>query len=192
AVPAYWVFGRSKFYGYVIARRGGLAAVEPIARQFLQNLADRNLVGQPERDRPLLVEQLAKLPFTRGNDAELLVDGQSTFRSIFEGISKAEDYVLVQFYIIRDDDLGRELKRLLIERARAGIRCYLLYDEIGSRLPHAYCAELIEAGVPVLPFNTRRGLANRFQINFRNHRKIVIVDGKQAWVGGLNVGNEYM
>src|SRR5215813_1718726 len=148
AVPAYWVFGRSKFYGYVIARRGGLAAVEPIARQFLQNLAERNLIGQPERDRPLLVEQLAKLPFTRGNDAELLVDGQSTFRSIFEGISKAEVYVLVQFYIIRDDDLGCELKRLLIERARAGIRCYLLYDEIGSRLPRAYCTELIEAGVP--------------------------------------------
>src|SRR5215510_2803182 len=62
AVPAYWVFGRSKFRGYVIARRGGLAAVEPIARQFLQNLAERNLIGQPERDRPLLVEQLAKLP----------------------------------------------------------------------------------------------------------------------------------
>ena len=115
--------------------------------------------------------------------------GNATFKSIFEGISRAKDYVLVQFYIINDDDTGRKLKSRLLERAKAGVRCYLLYDEIGSRLPRAYVDELKQAGIPVFPFNTRQGEANRFQINFRNHRKIVITDGHEAWVGGLNVGN---
>jgi len=97
----------------------------------------------------------------------------------------------VQFYIIHDDGVGRELKERLLDRARAGVRCHLLYDEIGSRLPEHYVGELRNAGVRVFPFNTTQGDTNRFQINFRNHRKIVIVDGREAWVGGLNVGDEY-
>ncbi len=191
AVPAYWVFGDSRFNGYVSARRDGLAEVQPVAREFAKRLVERDLVAYPDRDRPFLVERLAKLPFTQGNDAELLIDGEATFASIFDGISRATDYVLVQFYIIHDDSVGRELKERLLERARAGVRCHLLYDEVGSDLPAAYIDELEAAGVPVRPFNTRQGDANRFQINFRNHRKIVVVDGREAWVGGLNVGDEY-
>jgi cardiolipin synthase len=191
AVPAYWVFGRSKFQGYVTARRARLAEASPTAARFERLLVERDLVARPDPDRPLLVEKLAKLPFTLGNDAELLVNGDATFPSIFEGISAAREYVLVQFYIIRDDATGRELKDRLAERARAGVRCYLLYDEIGSRLPASYLDALRSAGVEVNPFNTTKGDANRFQVNFRNHRKIVVVDGQTAWVGGLNVGDEY-
>lgn len=191
AVPAYWILGRSKFNGYVTARRADIAEAGPMAREFVQKLTDRSLIAQPDRDRELLVEKLAKLPFTTGNDAELLVNGDATFQSIFDGISRAKDYVLVQFYIIRDDSVGRELKKRLLERVKAGVRCRLLYDEIGSKLPSAYVDELKRAGVAVFPFNTRQGDANRFQINFRNHRKIVVVDGHEAWVGGLNVGDEY-
>jgi cardiolipin synthase len=191
AVPAYWILGHSKFNGYVTARRSELAKVKSLGQEFLSTLQQRDLIAEPDRDRPLLVERLAKLPFTTGNDAELLVNGDATYQSIFDGISRATNYVLVQFYIIHDDSVGRELKSRLLERARAGVRCYVLYDEIGGKLPHAYVAELKEAGVPVLPFNTTQGSGNRFQINFRNHRKIVVVDGREAWVGGLNVGDEY-
>lgn len=191
AVPAYWILGRSKFHGYVIARRLDDAKVAEFARDYSKTLDERNLIRNPDRDRAYVVEKLAKLPFTTGNDAELLVDGDATFQSIFEGISKAEKYVLVQFYIIRDDEVGQELKTRLLERAKAGVACYLLYDEIGSSLPRAYTDELKQAGISVFTFNTRQGEANRFQINFRNHRKIVITDGRAAWVGGLNVGREY-
>ncbi len=191
AVPAYWVLGRSKFHGYVTARRLDDAKAAELARGYMKTLTERNLIRNPDRDRAYLVEKLAKLPFTTGNDAELLVDGDATFQSIFEGIAKAEKYVLVQFYIIRDDEVGQELKTRLLERAKAGVACYLLYDEIGSRLPRAYTDELKQAGISVFTFNTRQGEANRFQINFRNHRKIVITDGRAAWVGGLNVGREY-
>ena len=191
AIPAYWIFGRSKFNGYVTARRMHSAQVQMEAARFAARLAERNLIARPDPERLLLVEKLAKLPFTSGNDAELLVNGDATFASIFEGISRAKNYVLVQFYIIHDDGVGRELKARILERVRAGVRCLLLYDEIGSDLPSAYCEELKGAGVAMLPFQTTKGKANRFQINFRNHRKIVVVDGHEAWVGGLNVGDEY-
>ncbi len=140
-----------------------------------------------------LMEKLAMMPTTRGNHAKLLIDGQATFDAIFAGIAAAKDYVLVQFYIVHDDGLGRRLKEALIAKARAGVRCYLLYDELGCLdLPVPYLAELRAAGVEVSAFDTRQGEANRFQINFRNHRKIVIVDGKTAWIGGHNVGDEYL
>ncbi len=192
AVPAFWVFGLSKFEGYVLTRKADLAQTDPTARRFLEELMARDLLAFPDRDQALPVEKLAKLPFTQGNDAELLIDGQATFDSILAGIDRAQHYALVQFYILRDDGLGRRLKDRLIERARAGVRCYLLYDEVGNRPPRAFLDELAAGGVRVLAFNTTQGDANRFQLNFRNHRKIVVVDGREAWVGGLNVGDEYL
>jgi cardiolipin synthase len=139
------------------------------------------------------MELLAQLPFARHNTVELLVDGDATFASIFAGITAARRYVLVQFYIVKNDELGLELQRRLIEKAREGAKVYFLYDEIGSAgLPRSYVRALREAGVEVSAFQSSRGRGNRFQINFRNHRKIVVVDGVTGWVGGLNVGDEYM
>jgi cardiolipin synthase len=139
------------------------------------------------------LEELAEMPFTSHNDATLLIDGKETFAAMFAGIEAAKNYIIVQFYIINDDNLGRQLKELLVRKAREGVRVYVLYDEIGSyHLPRAYRRELAEAGVVDLPFRTSKGLRNRFQINFRNHRKIVIADGSVAYVGGLNVGDAYM
>ncbi|MEB0164704.1 cardiolipin synthase, partial [Glaciimonas sp. CA11.2] len=101
-------------------------------------------------------------------------------------------YVLVQFFIIKDDALGRRLQAALLERAAAGVSVYLLYDGVGSHdLPSSYGNVLRDGGVKVHPFATRRW-RNRFQLNFRNHRKIVVVDGSRGFVGGLNVGEEYL
>jgi cardiolipin synthase len=139
------------------------------------------------------LEQLAKMPFTSHNAARLLVNGREAFDAMFAGIESARDYVIVQFYIIRDDQIGRELKARLERKAREGVRVYVLYDEIGSyNLPKAYRRQLAEAGAVILPFRTSKGLRNRFQINFRNHRKIVVVDGETAFVGGMNVADPYL
>jgi cardiolipin synthase len=193
SVPAYWIFGRSKFEGYVVARRKDRAQTDPIARTYLADLANRGLLASPVHGHSLLVEKLALMRFTTGNDAELLVDGEATFKSVFEGIDRAQEYILVEFYIVRDDRLGGELKRRLIVKARKGVRVHLLYDQIGSAgLPRSFVDELRNAGVEVRKFDTRQGRSNRWQLNFRNHRKIVVVDGQTAWVGGLNVGDEYL
>jgi cardiolipin synthase len=193
AVPAYWVFGRSKFQGYVVARRNTDVRNDAIEQKAIQNLAPYRV---PEVDRAEAVsaaEGLANMPVLKGNSVELLIDGDATFRSILQGIDAATDYVLVQFYIVHDDGLGRALKDHLIAKAKQGLRVYFLYDEIGSHaLPKHYKQELRDAGVDIREFNTRKGRRNRFQLNFRNHRKIVVTDGRVAWVGGHNVGDEYL
>lgn len=109
------------------------------------------------RNWPVLT-QVAQMPFLAGNEASLLIDGTATFDSIFAGIDNAKNYLLVQFYIIRDDALGKVLADKLIARAQAGISIRLLYDDIGSAgLPHAYVERLRAAGVKVSGFN-RSGL----------------------------------
>ena len=128
-----------------------------------------------------------------GNDLELLVNGEATFDSILEGVANAERYILFQFYMIHDDGLGRRVQQALIERARAGVQVKVLYDEVGSSgLPDSYVDELVAAGAAVSSLKPNQGWRNRFQLNFRNHRKMVVVDGHSAWVGGHNVGDEYL
>ncbi|MEX0612932.1 MAG: phospholipase D-like domain-containing protein, partial [Pirellulales bacterium] len=193
ALPAYGVFGRGKFQGYVKARRAGDSQIDHLARALEKKM--RLFRVRPDDFVPKYsaLEKLAEMPFTSHNDAELLINGRAAFAAMFRGIESARDYVIVQFYIIRDDNIGGEFKALLKRKAAQGVRVYVLYDEIGSyNLPRAYRRELVEAGVLILPFRTSKGLRNRFQINFRNHRKIVIVDGRTAYVGGLNVGDEYL
>jgi cardiolipin synthase len=193
AVPAYWVFGRAKFQGYVTARQAGEQELQEVRRLAAEGIADFR-VG--ERDGPeasRAAEGLARMPILTGNDVELLIDGEATFESILEGIREAREYVLFQFFIVHDDEIGRRVKDGLLAKAKEGVRVHFLYDEIGSHdLPAKYKDDLRAAGVEVYDFHTRKGARNRFQINFRNHRKVVVVDGRTAWVGGHNVGDEYL
>lgn len=191
AVPAYWLFGRPRFYGYVSAR----GARDSILRQVLSRYRDNVMphLAQPGSAEIQAVEQLAMMPLTRGNHASLLIDGKATFDSLFDGLTQAQDYILLQFFIIRDDTLGRQLQGHLIRAAQRGVRVYFLYDEIGSHaLSEGYLRDLEAEGVSVSAFRSSRGVRHRFQLNFRNHRKVAVVDGKTGWVGGLNVGVEYL
>ncbi|MFT5524183.1 MAG: cardiolipin synthase [Pirellulaceae bacterium] len=197
AVPAYWVFGRSKFDGYVLFRRSEFLANNDYAQKAGEMLNQNKLLLVPENPQQesqvRLLNHISNLPVTTRNDAELLIDGEQTFAAIFAGIAEANDYILVQFYILRDDELGQRLKNALIERAHTGVRVYVLYDELGSNsLSSSYISELHTSGVEIVPFNTTQGTGNTLRLNFRNHRKIVVVDGQIAYVGGHNVGDEYV
>lgn len=193
SVPAYWIFGRNKFQGYVLARRNELEIVNGLIQQANEQIDAVFPTREMQAGALTGVEKMARIRLTGGNSVELLVDGNATFSSIFAGIAAARKYILVQFYIVRDDELGRELKDNLIARAREGVRVLFLYDEIGSiGLPASFIEELRAASVQIHPFHSRKGSGNRFQLNFRNHRKTVVVDGHTAWIGGHNVGDEYM
>jgi len=193
AIPLYWTFGRTKFIGYRCAftdQREPLhsaaleaaAALEPFATEL-------DATDGLARWRKILTT----LPPTRANHVELLVDGDATFEAIFAAIESARDYLLIQFFIIHDDTLGMKFQERLIRKARDGVKIYFLYDEVGChKLPHRWLRELRESGARVEGFKTTRGWGNRFQLNFRNHRKLVLADGRVALTGGLNVGDEYM
>ncbi|MBN8411205.1 cardiolipin synthase [Halomonas denitrificans] len=191
ALPAYWVFGRPRFYGYVSAR----GQRDTLLRRVLLRYRDRfdsYLVSSSHADVKA-VEKLAMMPLTSGNRTELLIDGEQTFDSLFAGIDAARSYILIQFFIVRDDALGRRLQQHLMRAAERQVRVYFLYDEIGSRqLSEGYLRDLRDAGINVSAFHSSRGWRHRFQLNFRNHRKILVVDGREGWLGGLNVGVEYL
>jgi len=193
AIPLYWIFGRTKFIGYrraVTDVSGPLhSAAQEAAAATEPFTVDSDLADGLARWRRLLTT----LPGTRGNHVELLVDGDATFAAIFAAIDSARDYLLVQFFIVHDDGLGKKLQQHLIERARAGVKIYFLYDEVGChKLSRHWLRVLREGGARVEGFKTTRGWGNRFQLNFRNHRKLVIADGREALTGGLNVGDEYL
>jgi cardiolipin synthase len=193
AVPAYLVFGRSKFEGKMHAfalRQGEITNVLDTYREELKPFEI-----EPE-DTPSwhhAIRQLSEHELVSGNRVELLIDGDATFDSILQGIAVAEHYVLFQFYMIHDDGLGNRVQQALLERAQAGVKVIVLYDEVGSKgLSQNYINRFLEAGVEISSFKPNQGFSNRFQLNFRNHRKMVVVDGKVAWLGGLNVGDEYL
>jgi cardiolipin synthase len=196
-VPLYFLVGQNRLRGYVRRFR-------QLNRQYVGKngrLIDGPFSGTPSVDPALLpTYQSFKEVFgtfgplyePRNGYAELLVDGKHTFDAIFSAIAKARHYILIQYYILRSDRLGLELKEQLIKRAEEGIPVYLLYDDMGSFwLSRDYIRDLRRAGVKVERFLPLTNFRRFFQMNFRNHRKLVVVDGIWAFTGGLNVGDEY-
>lgn len=190
-LPVYWIFGHTKFQGYVSRRQRRMMLADEAMAQRDQLEA---VLGPPEgRHEQLhtLARRLGAGGFTRGNRLQLLIDGEATFDAMLAAIAQAQDSVLIQFYIFRDDGIGRRIQQALIERARAGLCVCMLYDEIGSRPARRFLDELAQASVQCHLFNpNRRGY--RFQINFRNHRKLLVVDGRIAFLGGINIGDDYL
>ncbi len=193
-LPLYAVFGGRKFHGYRLARRSGDADIRALARRIEGRFTQALQTERAEQVVPYAaLERLALMPFLGGNDARLLIDGEATFAAILEAIARARDYVLLEFYIVHDDGIGRALQTALTECCRRGVRVLFIYDSIGSYdLPASYIESLRNAGAKVEPFLSTRNPLRRLQLNFRNHRKIVVVDGQLAYVGGHNVGDEYL
>ena len=193
-IPLYLTVGRTHFHGYAEAIR---AKEEGVIDKWLDWYADMLAVAAPTKPGLAAIEavvtRLTRIPFTRGNQAELLVDGRATYDAMLAAITSAETYLFVQFYIVRDDNAGRQLRDALIEKARSGVQVYFLYDEIGCfQLSKSYLDAMRGAAIHVSGFKTTKGRNNRFQINFRNHRKLLIIDGKTSFVGGHNLGDEYL
>ncbi|MEM7226096.1 MAG: cardiolipin synthase [Pseudomonadota bacterium] len=193
-VPCYLVFGRTRFLGYAEALREAADQVGAQVADWRGRMAAFAVSPDKELEAvEAVVRRLDDLPFTRFNDVALLIDGEATYDAMIEAVERARAYVLVQFYIVRDDAVGRRLRDALIARAQAGVRVSFLYDEIGClQLAAGFLGTLRAAGVLVSGFRTTRGLRNRFQINFRNHRKLLIVDGQIGFIGGHNLGEEYL
>jgi cardiolipin synthase len=192
----YLVFGRSTFDAYIKARRQANEEMrKAIAELNWRPWVEEALTARASKAYASLraMPKLGRMPCLANNQVRLLINGEATFTAIFEGIRNARHAVLIQFFIIHDDQLGLRLQALLMAKAAEGVAIYVLYDRIGSHsLPHAYVQPMREAGIQVKAFATRSGWLNRFQVNFRNHRKIVVVDGLLGFVGGHNVGDEYM
>ena len=127
------------------------------------------------------------------NDITIFNDGHEKFDALVADIQSAEKEINIQYYIIQPDALGRRIRDALIERARAGVKVRLLYDEVGSKkTPPKFYEELRAAGGQVEVFFPSLFRLVNFRVNNRNHRKLVIIDGQIGYIGGFNVGDEYL
>ena len=190
-VPLFLIFGHSKFYGYFVRRK----RLKKTTKGKLFSLKSPSVTGLnfPEELHNLVrtISPLCFPGFTGHNKIKLLIDGQETYFSMLGDLEKAQKYIIFQFYVFRADSIGYKFAEVLMRKARSGIQVNFLYDEIGSVIPKYLIQEMRLSGVIVHHFNSSRG-RGRFQINFRNHRKLLIVDGKTAFVGGLNIGDDYL
>ncbi len=127
------------------------------------------------------------------NRIDVLTDGGSTFESMFEAIESAVNHIHIEFYIFGNDEVSNRMRELLIKKARQGVRVRMIYDYLGSfSLSKQYLDSLRMAGVYVEAFLPARLKMARVKINYRNHRKILVVDGKIGFTGGLNVADRYL
>lgn len=131
--------------------------------------------------------------YTCDNEITLFTHGQDKFDALIKDIQDAKQYIHLEYYIIHDDHLGRTFKDLLIQKAIEGVEVCLLYDGMGClKTPKRYFKELIEAGVLVTCFSPPFRPWINLQFNYRNHRKLCIIDDTISYIGGFNVGDEYL
>ena len=141
----------------------------------------------------LLATTTCGLPLTSGNRIDLFDVTQEAQRRIESAIEQARESVHLEYYIWRPDRTGRQVRDLLIDRARAGVAVRFLYDGIGSLfLNRKFLRPMQEAGIQIASFLPGKNLRERWSLNLRSHRKIVIVDGCVGFTGGMNIGDEYL
>lgn len=192
--PLFVLFGRNRFSGYVRARRMGDKALVSLLDRYEKEASTVDRPGDPQYSNELQVLcKLGRQPFTSGNHCTLLRDGEATFEALFDAMENARQYILLEFYIVRSDRVGQRIKQILKRKLQQGVKVWFLYDDIGSAgLSRRYLNELAAAGAQVAAFGDGNMRRRRFQINFRNHRKLLVCDGQVGFVGGINLGDEYL
>ena len=132
------------------------------------------------------------LPF-EGNSMKIFQDGSSMLQALLATINSAKHHIHVEFYIFEDDAVGCLVKDALIEKAREGVEIRVLYDDVGCwKVPHRFYDEMREVGIEVRGFLKVRFPRFTSKVNYRNHRKLVVVDGRIGFIGGMNLAERYL
>lgn len=188
----YFVFGRSIRNVRMISRRNRRKLLRHEGTQPLPKL-DRRLSVE-NRQRIRLAYSIGGANLYTGNDVRIFDEGESHFEALFEDLRNAREYINLQFYIIACDKLGRQLRDILIERARAGVKVRVIYDYIGSfdARRRDFFRRMKENGVEVHSFFRLSFPSHVNRLNWRNHRKVVVIDGNVGYIGGMNVAERYV
>lgn len=174
-----------------------------VSQSQMDELTKRSMlsfVGQhnfrvPERQKPLVdlfVNQNLALPF-KDNQIDIMTDGYAFFPELLKDIAAATHHVHINMYIIEDDPLGRLVADSLMAKARQGVKVRLIYDDVGCwRVDSRFFEQMREAGVEVAPFLPVRFPSFTSKVNYRNHRKIIVIDGRVGYIGGMNIARRYV
>jgi len=174
-----------------------------ISQGQMDELTKRSMlsfVGQhnfrvPERQKPLVdlfVNQNLALPF-KDNQIDIMTDGYAFFPELLKDIAEATHHIHINIYIFEDDALGRLVADALMTKARQGVKVRLIYDDVGCwRVDNRFFEQMREAGVEVVPFLPVHFPSFTSKVNYRNHRKIIVIDGRIGYIGGMNIARRYV
>ena len=191
----YFIFGRNYYKEKKYRKKYFLDK-----KAFLEMESERNKVdiiarqiGEQHQKLLQLAQRICNSPISYATETKVLTNGEETFSEMLLQMKRAKDHIHMEYYIIRDDSISNEIKSILIERAQSGVKVRFLIDAVGSwMLPKRYLRELKEHGIEVAIFGPVTLPFLNSKLNFRNHRKIVVIDNDIGFVGGLNIGDEYL
>ena len=190
----YLFFGREQRSQRMISRKSKRKLERLVNDSITISKEDVNNFNDSIKHLLFLGNKLTRALVTLNNNIEIFTSGKDKYYNLFRDIKNAKSFVHVQYYIIDDDNVGNELKQLLTEKAKQGVEVRVLYDDVGcwSWNEKRFFNEMISAGIEAKPFFkvTFPQLANK--LNYRNHRKIVIIDGYIGYIGGMNVADRYI
>ena len=172
--------------------RGPLSAAQ--SKAILDGLASRGPATDIFERHLAIEEAIVGSPLTAGNQVVLLQDGPATFQAMHAAILAARDHINMETYILDDDEVGQRFAQALIDKQRQGVQVNLIRDSVGTiGTPQAFFDRLKESGIRVLEFNPLNPLvaSKDWELNQRDHRKLLIVDGRTAFLGGINISSVY-
>ncbi|ADV43247.1 cardiolipin synthase [Bacteroides helcogenes] len=187
----YFFFGRSHRRERIIGRNSyGRLLKKPMAEYLAQDSC--SLPMAYSRLISLFRHTNQAFPFD-GNRVEAYTLGVTMLQSLLRELQKARQHIHMEFYIFEDDAIGRLVRDVLMEKARAGVEVRVIYDDVGCwHVPNSFFEEMREAGVEVRSFLKVRFPLFTSKVNYRNHRKIVVIDGRIGFIGGMNLAERYM
>ena len=138
-----------------------------------------------------LVQNEDKKPLTYNNKAQVIINGNATFEALFESCKSAQNFIHLEYYIFHADDIGSQLIEILCHKAKSGVSVKIIYDYVGSQLSSSVVKNMESSGVEIFPFMPVWFPNLTRKLNYRDHRKIAIIDGVTGFVGGVNISDEY-
>lgn len=190
----YIFFGRSIKNTRMISRRKRRRLLQSESREEPSDYTDSLKSLSPmSRQQIELARSLAAAPVYTDNRVEIFADGSEKFARLKEDLRNARDTILLQYYIFESDKIGSEIADILIAKAREGVKVRVIYDHIGSiKVRNRFFNAMREAGVEIYPFFRVVFPIFATRINWRNHRKICVIDGKTGYIGGMNIADRYI
>ena len=187
----YFFFGRSHRHERIISKRSYSRLLKkPMAEYLAQEEVPTHAQYQRLMDFFRLTNQ--SLPF-EGNQVTLYTSGQEMLKALLQAISEAKHHIHLEFYIIEDDRIGRKVREALIAKAQQGVEVKVIYDDVGCwKVPRLFFQEMRANGIEVYSFLKVFFPLFTSKVNYRNHRKIVVVDGKVGFIGGMNLAERYV
>jgi cardiolipin synthase len=155
------------------------------------NQSDATVKNYKELANMLLKESTS--PLTSDNEVTLLLNGENKFPELIRALKAAKQHIHIEYYIVEDDETGKEIESVLIQKAGEGVQVRFIYDDYGSRsIRKTLVPRLRNAGIKAYPFFKVRFITLANRLNYRNHRKIVVIDGKTGFLGGINISDRYV